>query len=98
MMHGNCKCFHHIVSKVLGLLAWVAGILFFWGSLSGRMFWGFDPGYWAWSVIILVLLMKTGMVCGCCGKGKMMSKMDGNMGGMCKHEMGCTCGDCDRCR
>jgi len=96
MMHGNCKCFHHMVSKVLALLAWLAGILFFWGSLSGRMFWGFDAGYWAWSVIILVLLMKTGVVCGCCRKS-MMGKMEG-MGGMCKHEMGCTCGDCGRCK
>ena len=97
MMHGNCRCHHHKISKNLMLLAWVSGILFFWGSWAGRMFWGFDAVYWAWSVVVLVLLMKTTKFCGCCGMGKMMEgkMMDKNM---CSHEMGCTCGDCQRCR
>lgn len=97
-MHGvNCKCPHHIVNKVLVVLAWVAGVLFFWSSWGTRTFWGFDALYWAWSVVVLVLLAKASKFCGCYGMG--MSKMMGGMEekNMCSHEGGCKCGDCGRC-
>lgn len=67
MRSDNCRCPHHIVTKVLSLLAWVSGVLFFWSSLGSRAFWGFDAGYWAWTVVILVLLAKsTRGACRCC--------------------------------
>lgn len=100
-MHGGmCKCPHHLVSKLLMVLAWAAGILFFWSSWGTRTFWGFDALYWAWSVVVLFLMGKASMVCGCCGMGKMMgmgSKMEDDKM-MCSHEGGCKCGDCDRCK
>ena len=94
-MHGICKCPHHLGNKVLMLLTWVAGILFFWSSWGMRTFWGFDALYWAWSVVILFVMAKSTMVCGCCKWG--MGKMDGGKM-MCSHEMNCKCGDCDRCK
>ena len=99
MNSGNCRCLHHLFSKLLALLAWVAGVLFFWSSWGTRTFWGFDALYWAWSVVVLVLLAKASKFCGCCGMGMKMG-MGGKMEGgkmMCSHEMGCKCGDCDKC-
>ncbi len=95
-MHGMCKCPHHIVNKVLMLLAWIAGILFFWSSWDRRTFWGFDALYWAWSVVVLVLMAKASKFCGCCGMGMMGGKIEGER--VCSHENGCVCGDCDRCK
>lgn len=101
-MHGNCKCPHHIVAKVLNLLAWVAAVLFFWSSWSKSVVWGFDAGYYAWDVVVLSLLAFGSVFCGCCRKGKMIGDMGGNdmksMEGVCTHEAGCSCGDCDRCK
>lgn len=65
MQSDKCRCPHHAVTKVLVLLAWVSGILFFWSSWGTRVFWGFDAGYWAWTVVILVLLSKS-VKCKCC--------------------------------
>ncbi len=94
-MHGNCNCGHHVVVKIMMLLAYVAGVLFFWGSWAGRTFWGFDYGYYAWAVVVLVLLAKVSKFCGCCGMGRGMGgNMDKNM---CNHEGGCKCGDCGKC-
>lgn len=97
-MHNNCKCVHHWIVKTLVFLAWVAGVLFFWSSWGTRTFWGFDSLYWAWSVVILVLLAKSTKFCGCCG---FMSVKGGSvLGGdknMCSHEGGCKCGDCGKC-
>ena len=72
MYGGMCKYPHHIVSKVLAVLAWVAGILFFWSSWGTRPFWGFDALYWGWSVVVLVLMAKVTMFCGCCKWGMKM--------------------------
>ncbi len=84
MMHGGmCKCPHHVVNKVLMLLAWIAGILFFWSSWGARTSWGLDVLYWAWSVVGLVLMAKASKFCGCCGWGKMGMMKDGMM---CKDE------------
>ena len=94
-MHGgSCKCPHHVVDKVLMLLAWVAGILFFWSSWGTRTFWGFDALYWAWSVVVLFVLSRASKSCGCCGMNRM--KMEGSK--VCSHEGSCVCGDCDRCK
>lgn len=82
MMHG-CKCWHHMIDKVLVLLAWISAVLFFWSSWGNRLFWGFNASYWAWVVVILVLLANSKSCCKCCG-GMMMGK-----GGMCKD------GNCD---
>jgi len=62
----NCRCVHHVVVKIIALLAWVSAVLFFWSSLGERAFFGFDAGYWAWTVVIFVLLSKTSTGCKCC--------------------------------
>ncbi len=90
-MLGNCNCGHHVVVKIMMVLSYVAGVLFFWASWGSRTFWGFDASYWAWSVVVLVLLAKVSKFCGCCGMGAGMGK------NMCNHETGCKCGDCGRC-
>ena len=92
MMSGNCGCFHHWVVKGISVLAWVAGVLFFWTSMRMISFWGFEAPYYAWSVVVLVLLSKSSGFCGCCGRGSKM--MAG--GKMCSHYMGCKCGGFDR--
>ena len=87
-----------MVNKVLAALAWIAGGLFFWSSWGTRAFWGFDALYWGWSVVILVLMAKATMFCGCCGMGMMGKMMGSNMDkNMCSHESGCKCGDCGKC-
>lgn len=77
-----------MVNKVLMVLAWVAGVLFFWTSWRGVAVWGFESLYYAWSVVVLVLLAKVSKFCGCCGWGKMGM---GGKGDMCK----CSCGSCE---
>ena len=93
MMNGNCSCFHHWVIKVVAVLAWVAGVLFFWSGLKDMVVWGYDPLFYAWSVVVLVLLTKVSGLCGCCGRGSKMMN-----GKMCSHQADCRCGDCDRCK
>mgnify|MGYP001614990907 CR=1 FL=1 len=89
-----CQCWHHWVPKVLQLLAWVSAVLFFWSSLKQVMVWGYDALYYAWVVIILMLLsFSSGGGCKCCGKAK-----DGEGANVCSHEGGCACGDCGRCK
>ena len=95
-MHGNCSCPHHFVVKVLMLIAWIAGILFFWTSWRMVTVWGFESPYYAWVVVVSSLLALTSKYCGCYGRGSKM--MEGGKGGMCMHGDGCGCGDCDRCK
>ena len=97
MHNGNCGCYHHWCVKILMVLAWVAGILFFWSSWGTRAFWGFDALYWGWSVVVLVLMAKVTMFCGCCkwGMGTGSKMEDSKM--MCTHQPDCKCGDCPRC-
>lgn len=97
MMHGNCKCFHHWVTKLLVVLAWVSAFAFWWASWKGMMVWGMAADHWFQDVIVFSLLAWGTVFCGCCGKSKMMEGGMG-MGGMCKHDAGCTCGDCGRCK
>ncbi len=98
MYHHGCKCPHHWVANVVAVLVWVAGVLFFWTSWRMTAVWGFEAPYYAWVVVVLSLMSFSTKNCGCCGWGKM--DMGGKMEGgkmMCSHEMGCKCGDCDRC-
>ncbi len=75
MYHGNCKCPHHWATKILMLLVWVAGVLFFWTSWRGVAVWGFESLYYAWSAVVLSLMAFSSKLCGCCGWGKMGGKM-----------------------
>lgn len=93
-MHGNCKCGHHLVEKIMSALVWVAGVLFFWTSWKMTAVWGFESLYYAWVVIVLSLMSYGMKNCGCCGGRMMGGKMDSKM---CSHEDGCKCGDCGRC-
>jgi len=94
-MHGNCKCPHHWANRVLMVLVWVAGVLFFWSSWGSRAFWGFDALYWGWSVVVLALMANVSMFCGCCRLGMSGKTEGGKM--MCTHQSDCKCGDCPRC-
>ncbi|MBI2674678.1 MAG: hypothetical protein HYX22_03015 [Candidatus Yanofskybacteria bacterium] len=104
MYKGNCKCGHHWGEKILMLLVWVAGVIFFWSGLKGVPVWGYDPLFYAWSVVILSLMSFGMKHCGCCcggsGCGNCAScdMKSGGSGKVCSHEAGCKCGDCDRCR
>lgn len=84
------------VKNVLGILAWVSAILFFWSSLRQEVVWGFDALYYAWVVVILVLLSLTKGICRCCWK-RAASRVETNAT-TCRHEGGCACGDCGRCK
>ena len=95
-MHGNCKCKHHWIPRILAVLAWIAGIAFFWSGLKGVAVWGYDPLFYAWSVVVLSLLAWSCNYCGCCGRGMMSSKIEDDKI-MCGHEGGCKCEDCDKC-
>lgn len=77
------------------VLVWVAGLLFLWSGAKGVPVWGYDPLYYAWSVVVLSFMAFGMKHCGCCGRGKM--EMAGGKT-MCSHENDCKCGDCDRCR
>lgn len=67
MKSDNCRCPHHVFSKLLVLLIWVSGVLFFWSSWGARTFWGFNASYWAWTVVVIFLLAKSiGGMCRCC--------------------------------
>ncbi len=93
--NNNCKCFHHWIPKILQTLAWVAAVCFFWASLKKQLLWGFDALYYAWVVVILMLVsFSSGGGCKCCWK---MKEGDGS-GNMCGHAGGCVCGDCGRCK
>ncbi len=96
MHKGNCKCPHHWVVKILTVLVWLAGVLFFWSGLKGILTWGYDPLFYAWSVVVLSFMTFGMKHCGCCGMGMMTASSGGDK--MCSHEEGCRCDDCDRCR
>lgn len=85
-MHGNCRCPHHWAAKVMMVLIWVAGVLFFWSSLGATFFggssaiFGFESIYYAYAVVVLSLMSFSMKSCGCCGWGKMGEKMMGEDG------------------
>lgn len=95
MMHGNCKCFHHWVSKVLVVLAWVSAVAFWWAAWKGTTVWAKDAGFWFQDVVVFSLLTFGTVFCGCCRKGAVTG---GSTGGTCQHPGNCSCGDCGRCK
>ena len=81
---------------IVQMLAWVAAGLFFWSSLKQVPVLGYDALYFAWVVVILMLVsFSSGGACKCCGK---MKEGGDSSAKMCSHEGGCMCGDCDRCK
>ncbi len=112
MGHKMCKCPHHIVAKVLGLLGFLSVIAFFWSVFGETGVFGLNGQFYFESVIIFAIMAHGTKMCGCCcggmrcgGKdcGACMPGSNEGMGkgmdhGMCKHEAGCSCGDCDRCK
>lgn len=99
MMHGNCKCGHHWVPKILAILVWVAGVAFFWSGFRGVAVWGYDPLFYAWSTVVLSLLAWSCNYCGCYGVSSRGGSDSGKMSdNVCSHEAGCKCGDCERCK
>jgi len=97
MYHGNCKCPHHLVAKVMMLLVWVAGVVFFWAGLKGVAVWGYEPLFYAWAVVVLSLMAFGMKYCECCGIPARVGFASSGGEKMCSHEEGCKCGDCDRC-
>jgi len=70
----------------MGLLTWVAAVLFLWTAWKGMPVFGFGAGAYFDHVVVFALLgfglMSSGM-CKCCWRG-----MKGGMG------CACNCGDC----
>ena len=66
-MHGNCKCPHHIVAKILMVLAWIPAILFFVSGPTG-MVWNMDADQYLKVTLVLSLLLLGTKSCGCCSK------------------------------
>ncbi len=64
----GCRCPHHLIDKILGILMWVGAVLFFWTSWRNTMVWSFGPAYYAWVVVVLgLLVLVSGKICRCCG-------------------------------
>lgn len=77
MMHGNCKCGHHVVEKILVVLAWLAGIGFVISGWRGAPFWMWNSDGYFRAVVVFVALAFSMKVCGCCWKN--MKMMHGGM-------------------
>lgn len=83
MYNSKCRCPHHIVAIVIGVLTWVSAILFLWTAWRSTLIFGFNAGAYFSHVVVFALLgfgLMSGM-CKCCYKG-------GKMG------CACNCGDC----
>jgi hypothetical protein len=93
-MHNKCGCGHHWGEKVLMVLVWVSGLIFFWTSLRMTQFWGYESPYFAWATVVLGFMGLSMKGCGCCVDGGKRFKMEA---AMCGHDGGCKCGDCSRC-
>lgn len=83
-MHGHQRCGHHVLAKILVVLAWLAAIGFWWVSWTGRTaIWGMNAEHLFRDVIILAILAFSTKFCGCYQKSMMT--------GMC----GCACNNCE---
>lgn len=82
-MHGNCRCGHHVVAKILMVLAWVAAIGFWLASWKHGKVVSISAEHYLKEVIVFSLLLFGSVFCKCCGKG-----MQGNM-------CNCECGSCE---
>lgn len=87
MQGGGCGCGHHVLEKILVVLAWLAGIGFVISAWTGYAFWKWEATGYFQVVVVFVLLAFSMKLCKCCYKHMMMK------GGMMKSEM-CTDGDC----
>ncbi len=87
-MVGNCKCFHHGITKVVVPLAWVAALGFWWATAFKQSFLWMDAEHLFKDVVILSLLAFLSKFCDCCWKSE----------NTCKHNDGCKCGDCGICK
>lgn len=98
-MCNNYKCSHHLIARLLIVLAWAAAIGFWWTEWQVTTIWWMDAEHLFKDVIIFSLLAFGTKFCHCYMMGKKMME-GGKMGeGMsCRHEEGCRCGDCGRCR
>lgn len=74
-MHENCKCGHHIIEKILVLLAWLAGIGFVISAWTGMPFWLWNSDGYFRAVVVFVALAFSMKVCGCCRMGMMKDSM-----------------------
>ncbi|MEX1064066.1 MAG: hypothetical protein WD898_00565 [Candidatus Paceibacterota bacterium] len=83
-MHGHNKCGHHMVAKLLLVLAWLAA-LGFWLAMWKGMFWNVEPTGWFSHVVVFSLLAFGTKFCSCYSKNRMM-------GGM---KCDCSCNDCE---
>lgn len=97
MKMGRFGCPHHIVSMVLGILVWVAGIAFFWLSLKQDPGYALgNPGYLFSAIVVLGVMILVLRDCWCCHRPMCMGQV--GEGKMCSHPTGCMCGDCDKCK
>lgn len=86
----GCKCFHHLVISVFVVLLWLSAFAFWWTSWKGTSIWWMDANHFFQDVVILGFLVFSSKFCKCCWKKNMNA-------GVCSHEGGCKCGDCDKC-
>ena len=78
MMHNGCRCFHHIVKKVLMVLAGLSGIGFFVVVFRRVALFGWSADLYFMSAIVLVIIANATKMCGCW-------KRHEGMGGHCEH-------------
>lgn len=78
MMHGGCRCPHHIVSKVFTFLSGLAGIGFFVVVFRQAPAFGWSADVYFMSAIMLVIMARATKMCHCCWG----------------HGMGYNCKDC----
>ena len=79
----NCKCVHHVIVKILVVLAWLSAIGFLIASKKD-MFLNYVNTDWFYHVVVFTLLAFSTKFCGCCWRGKM-----GNA--VCN----CSCNNCE---
>jgi len=96
MMHKGCRCVHHIVSRVFSVLAGLAALGFFVVVFRRVVLFGWSADVYFMSAIMLVIMARTGKVCGCCRKYLAMMEKDG-MSMKCDHQ-NCACGNCENCK
>lgn len=61
-----CKCKDRGFVKVLHFLGAIAAVLFFWAGFAKGTVWGYDAGFYAWSVVVLSLAAFSSKSWGCC--------------------------------
>jgi hypothetical protein len=88
-----CGCRCHWGYGMIYVLGIAAALLFFWTGLTSEEVLGYDTPHYFMLATVLLLLARPGRVwCRRCldSHGAPMIK--------CSHPIGCTCGDCERCK